>query len=120
MLIVRFVSKPVSRAGWKTGFLYREICQPCPFTQRRVFPVIQTLSLSLSKEKCMSNRRRIIIVTISICIGSLMSVGLFYKRGNGNLDNNAVLNLVTNFVFSLVIVLAIGMFFVWNNKKGKS
>ena len=68
----------------------------------------------------MNNRRRIIIVTISICIGSLMSVGLFYKRGNGSLDNNAILNLVTNFVFSLVIVLAIGMFFVWNNKKGKS
>lgn len=68
----------------------------------------------------MSNRRRIIIVVISVFIGSLMSAGLFYKRGNGNLDNNSILNLVTNMVFSLVIVIAIGMFFVWNNNKDKS
>lgn len=65
----------------------------------------------------MSNRRRITIVVISVLIGSLMSVGLFYKRGNGNLDNNSILNLITNMVFSLAIVIAIGLFFAWNKDK---
>lgn len=67
----------------------------------------------------MSNRRRIIIVVISVLFGSLMSAGLFYKRGNGTLDHNSILNLVTNLVFSLVIVLAIGLYFVWNKKQNK-
>ena len=65
----------------------------------------------------MSNRRRIIIIVISIGIGTLMSAGLFYKRGNGSLDNNSILNLATNMVFSLVIVIAIGLYFAWNKDK---
>lgn len=56
-------------------------------------------------------------MVISILIGSLMSVGLFYKRGNGNLDNNSILNIVTNMVFSLIIVISIGLYFAWNDNK---
>jgi len=65
----------------------------------------------------MSNRRRITIIIISVFIGTLMSAGLFYKRGNGNLDNNSILNLVTNLIFSLIIILAIGLYFVWRKDK---
>jgi hypothetical protein len=65
----------------------------------------------------MSNRRRIIIVVISVFFGTLMSAGLFYKRGNGSMDNVSWLNLATNLFFSLIIVLAIGLYFAWKKDK---
>jgi|GEM_PF-1430751 len=74
-------------------------------------------SFATFAKKNMTNRRRITIVVFSICIGTLMSAGLFYKRGNGTLDNNSLLNLATNMFFSLVIVIAIGVYFAWNKDK---
>lgn len=66
----------------------------------------------------MSNRRRVIIIVISVLFGSVLSF-LVYKlrRSGGDLTKEDVSFLITNFSFSLAIILGVGFFFIWNKKK---
>jgi hypothetical protein len=67
----------------------------------------------------MSDRRRIIIILLSVSLGSFMSY-LIYKlrRGGEELTQHDVFSLATNMVFSLGIILGVGFLFLWkkNNK----
>lgn len=65
-----------------------------------------------------SNKRRVIIIVISVSAGTLLSVLLFkLRRGAQPLTTNDVSMLVTNLVFSIAIILGIGFLFLWNKKK---
>ncbi|NNF01229.1 MAG: hypothetical protein HKN22_00950 [Bacteroidia bacterium] len=63
----------------------------------------------------MSNRRRIIIITISVMIGSAMSAGIYVMK-KGTLSGDDYFSLITNIVFSLLLILGIGYVFVWRKK----
>lgn len=66
----------------------------------------------------MSPRRRIIIVTLSVGAGSLLSYFLFkLRRGGAELTAQDTHFLLTNTVFSLMIILGIGFLFLWRKKK---
>ncbi|MBK5285705.1 MAG: hypothetical protein JJE25_09910 [Bacteroidia bacterium] len=61
----------------------------------------------------LSSRRRIILITISVLIGSVLAFLLILTR-KGTLTANEWGTLAINFFFALAIVLAIGIFL---NKK---
>ena len=63
----------------------------------------------------MTNRRRTIIITISVLIGTLLSAGLIYLK-RGGLEGDEYFLLATNLTFSLVIIFSIGYFLVWRKK----
>ena len=66
----------------------------------------------------MSDKRRVVIIVCSVLGGTLLSLFLFkMRRGSQPLDDRDVNTLITNFVFSLAIILGIGFFFIWNKKK---
>ena len=66
----------------------------------------------------MSDKRRIIIIVASVIGGTLLSMLLFkMRRGGQALEERDVTTLITNFVFSLAIILGIGFFFIWRKKK---
>ena len=65
----------------------------------------------------MSNKRRIIIITISVLAGTLLSVLMFKLRRGGTLTSNDMSMLLTNLFFSLAIILGVGFLFIWNKKK---
>lgn len=67
----------------------------------------------------MTGRRRITIITISVFLGTLLSVLLVISR-KGKVDSNDKLMLVTNFVFGLLIVIAISYFMNKLNKKDQA
>ena len=63
--------------------------------------------------KMISNKRRIIIITVSVIIGSIFAALLLMSR-RGKLSPNEWGTIAVNFFFALTIVLAIGIFL---NKK---
>lgn len=66
----------------------------------------------------MSPRRRIIIVFLSVTAGSFLSYLLYRaRRGAGGLSQQDQHMLITNMVFSLLIILGVGFAFLWNKKK---
>jgi hypothetical protein len=65
----------------------------------------------------MSDRRRVIIIVISVLIGSFLSYLLFkFRRGGEALTSQDMMSLGTIFVISLGIILGIGYVFIWNKK----
>jgi len=66
----------------------------------------------------MSPRRRIIIVFLSVSAGSFLSY-LLYKarRGGAELTQQDQHMLLTNMVFSVMIILGVGFAFLWRKKK---
>ncbi len=66
----------------------------------------------------MSNRRRLFLIIISVSIGMALSVFIFMMKNKGKpLSNNDYLWLGTNLFFSLLIVGAIGFYFLKKNDK---
>lgn len=66
----------------------------------------------------MSDRRRVIIITLSVLAGSFLSYFVFkLRKGGGELSQQDVHMLITNLVFSLVLILGVGYFFLWRKKK---
>jgi hypothetical protein len=66
----------------------------------------------------MSNRRRVIIIVTSVIVGCILSFFVFkLRRGGGDLTQQDQGFLITNFTFSLAIILGVGYFFIWNKKK---
>ena len=63
----------------------------------------------------LSNRRRIVIITISVLTGSVLSALLILSRKQ-KLSPNEWGTLAVNFFFAFAIVLAIGIFL---SKKSK-
>jgi O-antigen/teichoic acid export membrane protein len=57
----------------------------------------------------LSNRRRIIIITVSVLIGTVFSALLIMSR-NKKLTPNEWDTLAVNFFFALAIVFVIGIF----------
>jgi hypothetical protein len=63
----------------------------------------------------MTNQRRTVIISVSVFAGSVLSAGLLsLKRGSLKADDYFLLG--TNLFFSLVIIFAIGWFFIWRKK----
>lgn len=66
----------------------------------------------------MSPRRRIIIVILSVSAGSFLSYLLFkVRKGGGDLSQQDTHMLITNLVFSVMIILGVGFAFLWKKKK---
>lgn len=66
----------------------------------------------------MSPRRRIILTVLSVSIGTALSVWLFKMKNSGKpLSDNDWLWLSTNFGFSLLIVLGIGIYLLKRKDK---
>lgn len=70
----------------------------------------------------MSNNRRITIIMISVLVGSVLSFFIFKARkGPAGLNSEDYSTLATNFIFSLAIIIGIGLMFAWKkNKEDKS
>ena len=66
----------------------------------------------------MKDRRRYIIITISVLIGTLLSVLLVFSK-KGKVDSNDTFMIITNFVFGLAIVIAIGIVMTKMDRKNK-
>lgn len=66
----------------------------------------------------MSPKRRVIIVLLSVSSGTVLSYFLFRsRRGDGELTQQDTHFLITNMVFSLLIILGVGFMFLWRKKK---
>jgi hypothetical protein len=66
----------------------------------------------------MSPKRRVTIVLISVSAGTVLSYFLFrFRRGDAGLTPQDTHFLMTNMVFSLLIILGVGFAFLWNKKK---
>jgi hypothetical protein len=66
----------------------------------------------------MSPQRRVIIVLISVSAGTVLSYFLFrFRRGGEELTQQDTHFLMTNMVFSLLIILGVGFMFLWKKKK---
>ena len=66
----------------------------------------------------MSPRRRIIIVILSVSAGSFLSYLLFkVRKGGAELSQQDTHTLITNLVFSVMIILGVGFAFLWKKKK---
>jgi hypothetical protein len=66
----------------------------------------------------MSDRRRIIIITVSVLVGTMLSLLIFkVRKGDAGLTGEDYSMLITNLVFSLAIILGIGFLFLWKKKK---
>ena len=63
-----------------------------------------------------SNKRRITIIVLSVFGGTILSVLMFKLRRGGELTANDKNALLTNFIFSIAIILGVGFMFLWNNK----
>ncbi len=63
----------------------------------------------------MSNRRRFLIIFISLGIGSLLSIWVIKKR-MGNLSPQSYMQLIFNFIFAAAIVIGISLLFKKMNK----
>jgi hypothetical protein len=66
-------------------------------------------------EKKMSNRRRFIIIFISLTLGSLLSIWIVKKR-MGTLSPASYMQLIFNFIFAAAIVIGIAILFKKMNK----
>ncbi|CAN5578585.1 hypothetical protein BH11BAC2_BH11BAC2_15620 [soil metagenome] len=66
----------------------------------------------------MSDKRRIIIIVMSVGFGMVLSYFIYkLKRGGQPLTQQDITTLGTNFVFSLAIIIGVGFIFLWNKKK---
>ncbi|HNQ13042.1 MAG TPA: hypothetical protein PKH65_02045 [Bacteroidia bacterium] len=66
----------------------------------------------------MSNRRRIIIITISVLAGTLLSYFIIkMKRGGAELSQADQISIIGNFIISLAVILGIGFIILWNKNK---
>ena len=66
----------------------------------------------------MSPQRRIIIVILSVSAGSFLSYLLFkVRKGGAELSQQDTHMLITNLVFSVMIILGVGFAFLWKKKK---
>lgn len=65
----------------------------------------------------MSPRRRVIIITISVLFGTVLSYFLFRFRRGGELTTQDTHFLLTNMFFSLLIIFGVGYVFIWRKKK---
>jgi hypothetical protein len=63
----------------------------------------------------MSNRRRFMIILLSVSLGSLLSIWIVKKR-IGALSPDAYWQLIFNFIFAIAIVVGIGILFKRMNK----
>jgi hypothetical protein len=63
----------------------------------------------------MTNKRRAIIIGVSVFFGTVLSAGMLYLK-RGSLKGNDYFLLATNLAFSLVIIFAIGYFLIWRKK----
>ena len=64
----------------------------------------------------MSNRRRLLIILISVSLGSILSIWIIKKR-MGTLSQDSYRQLIFNFIFAIAIVVGIGLLFKNMNKK---
>jgi len=65
-----------------------------------------------------SDKRRIIIVIVSVVSGTFLSFLLFKSRkGDAGLSSQDYSTIITNFIFSLAIILGVGFMFLWKKKK---
>ncbi len=63
----------------------------------------------------MTNRRRVVIITFSVILGTMLSAFMvFLKRGS--LGRDEYFLLFTNLFFSVVIIFSIGYFLAWRKK----
>ena len=68
----------------------------------------------------MTNNRRIVIILISVFGGTILSFFVFkLRRGGAELTTQDSNMLLTNFIFSIAIILGIGFMFIWNKKNNK-
>lgn len=68
----------------------------------------------------MSNNRRITIIIISVLGGTILSYFVFKLRRNGaELTAQDSSMLLTNFIFSILVILGVGFMFIWNKKNNK-
>ena len=56
----------------------------------------------------MDNRRRTIIIVLSVMFGTLLSAGLFMLR-KGKLDTESITSVVTNMIFAFAIIFVISV-----------
>ncbi len=66
----------------------------------------------------MSNRRRFIIIFISLTLGSILSI-LIVKKRMGTLSPQSYMQLIINFIFAAAIVVGIALLFKKMNKDEK-
>lgn len=66
----------------------------------------------------MSNRRRFIIIFISLTLGSILSI-LIVKKRMGTLSPQSYMQLIINFIFAAAIVVGIALLFKKMNKDDK-
>ena len=65
----------------------------------------------------MSDRRRVIIIVISVTFGSFLSYLIYkFRRGGAELTSQDLFSLSTNMIFSLAIILVVGFVFLWKKK----
>ena len=57
----------------------------------------------------MTNRRRFFLTTISLTIGTILSVGIIFLK-KGSLDRESLFYLATVFGYSVLIVVGIGWY----------
>jgi hypothetical protein len=63
----------------------------------------------------MSNRRRFMIILLSVSLGSILSLWIIKKR-MGTLSSDAYWQLIFNFIFAIAIVVGIAILFRRMNK----
>ncbi len=63
----------------------------------------------------MKNRRRIIIVILSVSVGSLISFWFIQKKV-GTLTRDNYMQLIFNFIFAIAIVVGLAILFSKTNK----
>lgn len=64
----------------------------------------------------MSDKKRMIIIFLSVLTGSLLSYVMFLMR-KGTLTSHDYFVLATNFGFALLIVLGVGFYLMRKNKR---
>ena len=80
------------------------------------FTAQKKLSLGLNQFlKMISKKRRLIIIIISVTLGSLISLYIVKKR-MGTLNQQDYMQLGFNFLFAIAIVIGIGLLFQKMNK----
>lgn len=66
----------------------------------------------------MSNRRRIIIIVLSVGAGTVLSFFMFkLRRGGQPLTTTDTNTLIWNLAISITLILGVGFMFLWNKKK---
>jgi len=63
----------------------------------------------------MTNKRRSILIFFSVTAGTAISAGMIFLK-RGSLEGDDMFLLITNLVFSLIIIAGIGYMLVWRKQ----